>query len=153
MGAKSDERWLIPSARERIDRAWRERILVILEDLTTLPGFRYGYVASRDGAPLSETVGPEGVLLGSVRVQPPKRSAGVVRELDRHHRSMRLEPPEYLLERDELELRFTGSAAGMVLVAAFEVSEPAGVIVLRLGKRIRHLRSLQKTMRRGALYT
>jgi hypothetical protein len=152
VATRADENWLTGNAWERIDPVWRDRMLIILEDLAGLGGLRYAFLLLADGKRLSKLIGPGGPVTRPEGMLPAGRFSELAAGVRETWEALKLETPTHILEDFEGQLVFTGMVADFVLVASFEPGVSRGAVVMRLTKRIRHLRTLEKSRKRGALY-
>lgn len=151
--AKSKENWLVTGAWDKINPIWRDRMLVILEDLAGVRGLRFAQLLDKTGRPISEQIGPGGPRQ-TVEVKfPLGRFARLYSSSFAAFDELGESPPTHMIEDYKDQLLFVGFIADMILIASFEPSTTRGAIVMRMTKRIRHLHSLQKSRERGALYT
>lgn len=152
MGSDVRETWLIEESWEEMDPLWRDRLLVILEDLVSLEHLRACQVYTKEGAPLSHLLGVGGDLLSAETEFPLHDATTFASALQRTFALLDEELPTHEIEYRSDGILFIGHAAGIMLAAWFESGCEVGAVEMRFGKRIRHLRSLQRTRDRGALY-
>lgn len=152
MSGSDREKWLIEESWEELDSLWKDRLLVILEDLVSLKHLRACQVYSKDGLPLSQLLGAGGDLLSSESEFPLQDTPAFAEAIQRTFALLDEELPTHEIEYRSDGILFVGHAAGIMLAAWFEKECEVGSVEMRFGKRIRHLRSLQRTRDRGALY-
>jgi hypothetical protein len=152
MNVKADESWVVPATWERLNPVWRDRILIILEDLAGLGGLDWAVVLDQEGLALTKVIGPGGSLRSPEETPEVDRFARQAREFSRAWAAVGEREPSHIVEEIENRIVVTGIVANLVIVAGFTEEVARGAVVMRLTKRIRHLRSLQKSRERGALY-
>ena len=143
--------WLHEEAWEDIDPLWQGRILAILEDLASLEQLQSCQVHTNQGTPLTKTI-LQGGKSGGEEASPLPQSGKLFGAVEQTFLLLGEELPIYLVERRKDSLLYIGFAAGMILSALFESDCAEGAVAMRFEKRIRHLRSLERTRNRGALY-
>ncbi|MFH0883116.1 MAG: hypothetical protein V2A56_09025 [bacterium] len=152
MNVKADESWVVPATWEKLNPVWRDRILVILEDLAGLSGLDWVAVLDEEARALTKVIGPGGSLRPPEEMPSLARFALLAREYSRAWKAVGEREPSHIIEEIENCIVVTGIVADLVIVAGFKEGVARGAVVMRLTKRIRHLRSLQKSRERGALY-
>jgi len=148
----ADKSWVVEDSWERLNPVWRDRILVILEDLAGIGGLDWAMVLDAQGQPLTKVIGAGGPVTPPVGMPPPTRFATLAGELVRAWKAVGEREPSHFVEEIEGRILITGIVADLVIVAGFKPGVARGAVEMRMTKRIRHLRSLQKSRERGALY-
>ena len=152
MANRADETWLQPGAYDRINPIWRDRMLVILEDLVGLEGLRYALLLDSAGKNLSEIITSSGPVKQLAGMPDPTGYVELANSAHDTFLTLGESAPTHLIDDDDEGLVFIGSVDELVLVAAFSHQTTRGAVVMRLSKRIRHLKSLEKSRQRAALY-
>ncbi len=146
-----DESWLTQDAIESLDQVWRDRVIVILQDLANLPHLRYAYViAKSSGMRLTKMVGPDSG--NDEKYNKYMMFFHLARIVEEYMVHLERPAPAHVQLELEDEMLFVGSAGELVLVAAFDGNVARGYMSMKLTKRISHLRTLFRTREKGALY-
>ena len=143
--------WLTAFAMEEIGDVWRDRIVVLLSDLSHLPYLRYAYVVSKNGIKLTETIGAGGKIVEGNALNP-KIFSDLAKIIEEYLVSIEHPSPAHLLTELGDELLFIGSAGEIILVAFFDGDAPRGYVSMKLSKRMMHFRKLYLTMEMGSSY-
>jgi len=153
MSLTADESWFISTVSDRLNPVWRDRILVILEEIAGLDSLAWSVVLDEEeGTPISRVI-QQGGPSDSTGVEAYYTAYPALARSLRHAWRACGEPmPTHMIEDVGDELVFTGFVANFMIVAAFKRTVPRGAVVMRLAKRIRHLRGLEKSRERSALY-
>jgi len=153
VGAGLNQYQVDESAWEELDSVWADRIEVILEDIRAIDGLSTCTLYSEDGTPVAHYPGTgSGTLAGEGSALTLPHAQKVLKEVLDTFGTLAEELPHYMVQQQGDDLLLLGFAAGLVIAARFDSSPTTGAIVMRFAKRVRHLRSLQKTRDRGALY-
>lgn len=152
MSRKPNENWFSPEFWDKLNAVWRDRIQVLLEDLTGLGGLEWTVILDPNGALLTRVIGPGGGILPESEVPSLARYAKLAKALGQAWTAVGEQEPSHIVEEFDNHLVFTGFVSDLVIVVAFGEGIARGAVVMRLTKRIKHLISLQKNRERGALY-
>ncbi len=148
---KPGENWLTQEGSEGLDQAWRDRVVVILQDLVNLPHLKFAYVISGEGVRLTKFLGQGGEELESME-HDHKAYFHLADVVEEYLKNLGIDAPAHVTVEMEEDMLFVGSAGQLILVAAFEGNVARGYMSMKLTKRISHLRTLFRTRERGGLY-
>jgi hypothetical protein len=141
--------WLASSGWNEVDHIWKERILVILEDFSTLDHFMYAYAVSFSGKPLTHPIGPDGIAFESKRTNNNNLFPKIVEDLQLVFDD---NLPSHIVEESNSVLTYAGFVDNLILVTAFDREVNRGAANMKFIKRIRHLINLNESRKKGALY-
>ena len=136
-----DESWLTQEAKESLNPALQERILVILHDLSMWMDLKYAYLIGSDGAKLTQTIGTGGKLVDSA-TYPEEVFYNFIAVVEEYLTKIKLEPLTHITIELEDELLFIGATKELFLVAAFEGNVARGYMSMKLAKRVSHLKRI-----------
>ena len=146
-----DESWLTEEAKRTLEPEWRYRVLLILQDIATWSQLNYAYGIGLDGARFTHTIGP-----GEARVNQGTYStvtffflAGIVEEF---LANIEYPAPAQVTIELEDEILYLASCGELYLVASFFSGVPKGYMVMKLTKRISHLRNLWRRENTGNFF-
>jgi hypothetical protein len=148
----AENNWLQSGAWDRINPIWRDRMVVILEDISGLEGLKYALLLDNEGKRLSQLIGQGGPVKSVPNPPDFTKIVELACSTKEAFEALREAAPSHILDDHQNELLFIGAVAELVLVAAFEKSVSRGAVVMRLTKRIRYLKTIEKSRQRAALY-
>jgi len=138
---KLDTSWLTDEAMKTLEPEWRYRVLLILQDISGWSHLNYAYGIGLDGSRLTHIIGPNAERIEKV-TYPTETFyflAGIVEEF---LANIEYPAPAQVTIELEDEILYLASCGELYLVASFYSSIPMGYMVMKLTKRISHLRNL-----------
>ena len=136
-----DESWLTQEAKETLNPALQDRILVILHDLSMWMDLNYAYLIGNDGTKLTQTIGTGGKLVEKA-TYPEEVFYNFIAVVEEYLTKIKLEPLTHITVELEDELLFVGATKEIFLVAAFKGHVARGYMSMKLAKRVSHLKRI-----------
>lgn len=133
---------MTPEAKETLNPALQERVLVILHDLSMWLDLKYAYIIGSDGTKLTKTIGSGGKLMETATTYPEEVFYNFIAVVEEYLIKIKLEPLTHITIELENELLFVGATKEMFLVAAFEGHVARGYMSMKLAKRVSHLKRI-----------
>jgi len=148
---KLDESWLSDEAKQKLEPEWRYRILLILQDISTWSQLNYAYGIGQDGSRLTHSIGPNAkrVDKGAYSTDTFFFLAGIVEEF---LTNIEYPAPAQVIIELKDEILYLASCGELYLVASFYSGIPKGYMVMKLTKRISHLRNLWRRESSGDFF-
>ena len=133
---------MTPDAKEMLNPALQERVLVILHDLSMWLDLKYAYIIGSEGTKYTKTVGTGGKLITTETTYPEEVFYNFIAVVEEYLTKIKLEPLTHITIELENELLFVGATKEMFLVAAFQGHVARGYMSMKLAKRVSHLKRI-----------
>ena len=138
---KRDESWLTSEAKQAFKPEWQDRVLKILQDISTLPHLKFTCVIGKDGSRFTRSVSPNAshAIDESYSTLSYSKFANII---DEYVNNLGYSSSSQVTIELEDEILVIAPCGELYLIASFFHGIPRGYMSMKLTKRISHMRSM-----------